>query len=139
MFLPLILKHSISQMESKSGGAQNGHLASRRPATLRIVLCNALLVGLVIYPVSKGLAHCNDAWSEEYKALEGCGGNSPPQRSYPIYRGPSAAEIAAQQAAAAQRQREAAATAQNEQGIKAHRNGNYARALAYFEKALEIS
>src|SRR5438477_11779570 len=105
----------------------------------RALFSVVLFIALVIYPASKGLAHCNDDWTEEYKALEGCGGNSPPQRSYPIYRGPSAAEIAAQQAAAAQRQREAAATAQNEQGIKAHRNGNYARALAYFEKALEIS
>src|SRR6266536_584339 len=101
-----------------------------------------LFIGLAIYPASEGLAECQDYWTPEYKCLMGCGpcGDSAPvQQTRPVYRGPSAAEIAAQQAAAAQRQREAAATAQNEQGIKADRNGNYSRALAYFEKALEIS
>ena len=63
--------------------------------------------------------------------------------SHPVYSGPSQAQIqaqiAAQQAAAAERRREAAAHAQNDQGVKASRNGNYSRALAYYEKALELS
>src|SRR5205807_2575564 len=51
---------------------------------------------------------------------------------YPVYRGPSAAEIAAQQ-------RYAAAHAQNELGLKAYYSENYAQAIAYYKKALEYT
>ncbi len=122
MFLARTLIHSVSP-----------------PVLFSAVFC----LGLAIYPVSDAVAiDCQDYWTPEYKCRMGCGpcgDNSSSQQSRPVYRGPSAAEIAAQQAAAARRQRENAATAENNQGLKAERNGNDSEALTHYERALELN
>lgn len=109
-----------------------------------VVLGVVLFIWLAIYPASESLAiHCQDYWTPEYKCAMGCGpcGESNTNQQ----SGPSAAQIAAQQAAAArqereaaeQQQREADATEQNEKGLDAWKNKDWAAAADYFQKAVQ--
>jgi hypothetical protein len=88
-----------------------------------------LVIGLAIYPGSKALGNCQDYWTPEYKAMMGCGGNSPQQRA-PVYNGPSPQQIAAQQAAA-QAAAEAAAKEAQRQAIlrQAHQANDVGRSF----------
>src|SRR5262249_42201132 len=85
-------------------------------------------------PICSDPSMRNDPRYQKY-----CGqGNAPTQRQGgPAYNGPSAADIAAQQAAAAQQQRQSEAHELNQQGLDAFNSGDYQTAIKYFQDALD--